>query len=162
MQADDKDAPSLFALDINMSSHDHDSASASTIQIRKCDIQNPNDRLHLLSLIREVQTFECTLYDQMLLPDALGDEYLVYLERQCDQQRGQILFAQHENVDNAGNSVILGYAVVFTRVDSDDEIFEKQYQFGVVAELGVTSSARGRGIGRMLSKECEHGCQRSR
>lgn len=104
----------------------------------------------LSSLVRELQGHECKLYDRMKPPGYIvGEEYIGQLREACRQHDGEILVAFTEE-----EAVLVGYAVVLTKVksDSDDEV---AYEYGEVKELAVTKSARHQGVGTMLLQKCE-------
>jgi len=114
------------------------------------------DKGQLLTLIRELHAYECRLYDRMKDPRTIDETYLETLHQECRDFDGRILVATSATT----TTMLLGYAVVLTRIDSTDRDMalnngEVHYTYGEVLELAVHQDARGKGVGQLLMKACE-------
>ena len=108
----------------------------------------PGDGPALLGLVRELQVAEGAVYDRMKPPSEIGDWYIEGLVEGCRTRKGRILVATE-------GEVLLGYAVILTKVTSEDEVDEIDYTYAYVQDLAVAEPARGRGIGTQLLARCE-------
>ena len=109
--------------------------------------QGTSDQHHLLSLVRELQAHEATLFDRMKPSDEIGAEYI---DRLLDVEDGEIFVSVGR--DNNANS-ILGYAAV--SVQRSSEVDEIPYTFAEMSDLAVSEAARQQGIGKALMERCE-------
>ncbi|CAB9528493.1 expressed unknown protein [Seminavis robusta] len=152
-----KTYPRSRVLPPRMTSTDDDKPiNNAMVRIRDCDLQNNSDRTSLLSLVRELQAHEVAVYDRMKRPEDLGDDYLAYLQDECHEHAGHILFAVNDET-----TCVQGYAVVLTHMTSADQIEEVDYKYGSVTELAVTATSRGQVIGQQLLQECEQRVQKA-
>lgn len=102
----------------------------------------------LISLARELQAHEFSLYDRMKPPASIDSAYVEGLKQACKANDGRILVCVQ------GESTLVGYAVVLAKVASDSKD-EVSYKYGEVLDLAVSASARQQGIGKSLLKLCE-------
>lgn len=107
------------------------------------------DEAQLVALVRELQAHEFVLYERMKPAGEIGAWYIREVEKLCAENAGKILVAE----DGAG--ALVGYASILTECSSEDDYDETIFSYGYVADLVVTESQRGRGIGRMLLDTCE-------
>jgi GNAT superfamily N-acetyltransferase len=119
-------------------------AEPATIEIRH---YRDDDRDQVITLARELQTHERAIYDRMLPPLAIGQGYVEALLADCRKYGGGIIVAEIEGA-------LVGYAVVESTVH-DESIDEERYTYAYVADLVVTESRRGAGVGRRLLTACE-------
>ncbi|KAL3919656.1 MAG: hypothetical protein SGILL_003645 [Bacillariaceae sp.] len=153
-------------------------------QIRDFRMEDEHDRTALFSLIRELQEHELSVYDRMKPPDELvQQDYLKHLQQSCQKWKGNILLAEllqdrdvatkdddddDDRDSNARNTtpvannkwIVVGYAVVLTKVQMDHSMDEIEYEYGEIAELAVTEAMRGKGVGSLLMRECVELCKR--
>ncbi|MGI9463523.1 MAG: GNAT family N-acetyltransferase, partial [Aestuariivirgaceae bacterium] len=106
-----------------------------------------NDAEQLITLIRELQAHELTIFDRMKPPSDIGAWYVENLLRQVEEHSGQILVAERA-------SRLIGYAAVMTSMTQDDPE-EIAYSYAYVADIAVTKDHRGTGLGKRLLTECE-------
>jgi GNAT superfamily N-acetyltransferase len=116
----------------------------ATIEIRD---YRADDRDAVVDLARELQAHERAFHDRMLPPMAIGPAYVEALLADCRKYGGRMIVAE-----SAG--VLVGYAVVETTVH-EESIDEEEYSYAYVADIVVTESHRGSGIGRRLLAACE-------
>jgi GNAT superfamily N-acetyltransferase len=116
----------------------------ATIEIRH---YRADDRDQVIGLARELQAHERAVYDRMLPPPAIGRGYVEALLADCSKYGGGIIIAEIEGA-------LVGYAVVETTVH-EESIDEEHYTYAYVADLVVTESRRGAGVGRRLLSACE-------
>lgn len=107
----------------------------------------PDDVSAVVEFCRELLRLEITFFDRMLHPDAIGPWYVEKLLADCETLDGNLLVAENEGE-------LLGYATIFTNVQSDN-VDEESYTHAYLGHLLVAEYARGRGIGRLLITECE-------
>jgi GNAT superfamily N-acetyltransferase len=105
------------------------------------------DRDQLIGLARELQAHERTVHDRMLASDAIGPGYVEALLADCRKHGGGIIVAEI-------GGALVGYAAVHTEVH-EESIDEEDYSYAYVADLVVTESRRGAGVGRKLLARCE-------
>jgi GNAT superfamily N-acetyltransferase len=119
-------------------------AAPATIEIRD---YRADDRHAVVGLARELQAHERAVYDRMLPPLAIGPDYVEALLADCRKYGGRIIVAEIAGA-------LVGYAVVETHVH-EESIDEEHYTYAYVADLVVTESRRGTGVGRRLLTACE-------
>ncbi|MCA3560587.1 MAG: GNAT family N-acetyltransferase [Aestuariivirga sp.] len=99
-------------------------------------------------MLRDLQAHEFRIYDRTRPPETMGPWYIDRLKQTTGEGRGHILVAE-------GDTGILGYASMLTRVSAEDERDEIPYTYAYVDDLGVLASARSRGVGAALLDACE-------
>jgi GNAT superfamily N-acetyltransferase len=107
----------------------------------------PDDRPAVLSLVRELQAHELSVFDRMIRPQDITDSYLDHLDEDCATYDGVVLVAVE-------GWRVTGYASLMRRAfaESYDEV---HYTYAYIGDLVVTHDARGQGIGRALIEACE-------
>ncbi|MFO1090303.1 MAG: GNAT family N-acetyltransferase [Hyphomicrobiales bacterium] len=105
------------------------------------------DRDAVLSLVRELQAHESTVYDRMIPPEEITATYLDRMAADCQTYDGVVLVAVK------GDRVV-GYASVMRRA-FDESYDEVPFTYAYVADLVVSDRERGSGIGRGLLEACE-------
>jgi ribosomal protein S18 acetylase RimI-like enzyme len=106
------------------------------------------DEAALMGLVLELQAFERQWDDCVRPPADMGPWYVADLLEQCARDQGTILIAERD-----GKAV--GYAVVYTGLNTTGDRDQIEYRYGRIGDLCVTESCRGSGIGRALIAECE-------
>jgi GNAT superfamily N-acetyltransferase len=119
-------------------------AEPASIEIRN---YRAGDRDQVVTLARELQVHERAVYDRMLDPREIGPGYVDALLADCRDHGGGIIVAEIAGA-------VVGYAVIETTVH-EESIDEEYYSFAYVADLVVTASRRGTGIGHRLLLACE-------
>lgn len=107
-----------------------------------------SDREALLTVVRELQSYEGAMFDRMKPPEDVGNWYIDVLKKQCDEDDGHILVAERDGA-------IIGYATIMTNVREDGSYDEVPYSYGYVGDLAVLPQARGSGAGKLLLDECD-------
>ena len=108
----------------------------------------PDDEAIGRSFIMGLQAFEKQMEPDRRIDPAVGGEFLAVLAARVAERQGRIYIAE----DGAGAAI--GWACCFT--DEDDVYVEAELRrFGLVSELFVVESARGKGVGRALIAACE-------
>ena len=82
-------------------------------------------------------------------PEEIGPWYIAEVKRWCAKQEGTILVAEH-------GTQLLGYAAVLCTCEEDGADGDFAHLYALVADLVVTESSRGQGIGRALLEACEN------
>ena len=118
--------------------------SDETAQIRP---YRDSDGAGVIELARQLQSNEHALFERMTPPGDIGEWYLEAITRQCLDNDGRILVAEH------GGRVV-GYATVLTRI-VQDEIDETEYEYAQIGDLVVSADARRQGLGARLIEACE-------
>lgn len=106
-----------------------------------------DDEVHLIRLVRELQSHEIVYYDRMIPADAIAGWYIDSIRKDCQENAGHIRIAIRE-------SLPVGYCVTLTRVPSE-EADEQPFNYAYVSELAIAQSARGQGIGKRLLQDAE-------
>lgn len=107
----------------------------------------PEDAGQVTGCIVELQDYERAIDPRVLPGDAVEGWYLDGLLKLCAEQDGTLFVAED------GGQVV-GFAAVQCKVPNEDAD-EARYEFGLISDLGVNRSHRGRGIGRALIAACE-------
>jgi len=107
----------------------------------------PADADAVLALARELQAHEIRHFTRMKTPDQIGISYVEDLVIEARKHGGGVLVAE-------ADGAICGYASLHLAVEVDDPD-EVPYSYAYVADLSVSASCRGRGIGTQLMAECE-------
>lgn len=95
----------------------------------------------------ELQDSERMLDPRMPSGEEIASKYIPQMLERCVECQGTILVAE---IDGD----VAGYATVFTKVRSE-ELQEEGIEYGLVSDLVVTKSFRGRGLGRQLLEAAE-------
>ena len=95
----------------------------------------------------ELQEFERRFDPRMPRGADIVDEYVADMLEQCRLYAGKVLVAE---LDGA----VVGYATILTRVPNE-ELEDGDYEYGLISDLVVLESYRGRGFGRKLLGEAE-------
>ena len=107
-----------------------------------------SDEAQVVELARELQAYESPMYKWGKPPEDIGPWYLEDAKKWCAKNDGVILVAERAKL-------LLGYATVLTKCESDGTGDEIAYTYAHVADLLVTKSARRQGIGEALLTACE-------
>lgn len=107
----------------------------------------PDDGEEVTGCIVELQNYERAIDPRVLAGDAVATWYLDHLLTTCAEQDGTLFVAED------GGRVV-GFAAVQCQVPNEDAD-EAEYHFGLISDVGVNRSHRGRGIGRALIAACE-------
>lgn len=107
-----------------------------------------SDSEQVLTLARDLQSFELDLYDRMMPVEDIGDWYIAALLDQCANEDGAILVAEEDDE-------LIGFATIFTKAVQKDEFDELPFTYAYVSHISVRPSARGSGTGKLLLHECE-------
>ena len=110
-----------------------------------------DDRAHARALrdcVIELQDYERELDPR--LPSGLDivDEYIPQMMQRCKSCIGQVLVAELD-----GN--VAAYVTILTKVSSG-ELEDGDIEYGLVADIVVRQTFRGKGIGRALLKAAEN------
>jgi GNAT superfamily N-acetyltransferase len=106
-----------------------------------------DDRDAVVGLARELQDHERAVFARMRHPHAIGPDYVEALLADCRKHGGGIIVAEIDGT-------LAGYAVVQTAV-REESPDEEDYTFAHVADLVVTKTRRGTGVGGRLLAACE-------
>jgi ribosomal protein S18 acetylase RimI-like enzyme len=107
------------------------------------------DKDGVLAVLLDLQSHEFQIYDRCRPPETMGHWYIDRLKQATGEGRGRIFVAE-------GDSGILGYASMLTRVSAEDERDEIPYTYAYVDDLGVLASSRSKGVGALLLETCEN------
>jgi GNAT superfamily N-acetyltransferase len=112
------------------------------------DANLPQERPQLAHFIDALQHFERAFEPDRRIDETVGEEYFDVLMGCMKAGEGRALVA------DAGNAGLLGWAVVF---EEQARVFvvEEERRYGLISELFVVDSARGKGVGRALIDACE-------
>jgi GNAT superfamily N-acetyltransferase len=99
-------------------------------------------------LVRELQTHESPFNEWGKPPEDIGAWYIAEVKRRCTKHEGTILIA-------AGEMTLLGYACLLSKCEEEGTDGDIAYEYAYIADLVVTRSARGQGIGKALLNACE-------
>jgi ribosomal protein S18 acetylase RimI-like enzyme len=106
------------------------------------------DMAQVVDLVRELQAHEQPLYRWGKPPEDIGPWYIDDAKTWMEKRDGTMLVAERGNT-------LLGYASILAKCDVDGTSDEVAHTFAHVADLVITRSARGKGIGQALLAECE-------
>jgi GNAT superfamily N-acetyltransferase len=117
-------------------------------EFRIRDANLPEERRQLARFIDALQHFEKAFEPDRRIDETIGEEYFDALMGFLRAGEGHALVA------DAGDAGLLGWAVVF---EEQSRIFvvEEERRYGLISELFVVDSARGKGVGRALIDACE-------
>ena len=107
-----------------------------------------SDEAQIVELVRELQAHESPFNRWGKPPAEIGAWYIEEIKRWCAKQDGVILLAEQ-------GSTLLGYACLLTKCEEEGTGGDIKYVYALVADLVVTKSARGQGIGKALLNACE-------
>ncbi|CAI3948038.1 Ribosomal protein S18 acetylase RimI and related acetyltransferases (RimI) (PDB:1GHE) [Commensalibacter communis] len=107
-----------------------------------------NDATQFLEIVRYLQAYELAIYDRMKPVEAIDSWYIQTLQEQCQRENGYILVAELD-------SVIVGFATIFTKVPQRGEFDELDFTYGLISHISVSPQARGLGVGKQLMQACE-------
>lgn len=102
----------------------------------------------MISLLRELQQFELPMNPELKPPEEIGLPYMTETRKWCTENAGVMLVASED-------ARLVGYACVLTDCKEEGKSGERPYHYAHVADLVVTATMRGRGIGKALLTECE-------
>jgi GNAT superfamily N-acetyltransferase len=107
-----------------------------------------SDEPQVIELVRELQTHESPFNKWGKPPEDIGSWYIAETKNWCAKREGIMLVAEHANV-------LLGYASLLNKCEEEGTGGDFAYLYAYIADLVVTKSARGQGIGRALLRACE-------
>ena len=107
-----------------------------------------SDEAQLVELVRELQTHESPFNKWGKPPEEIGVWYIDELKRWCGKHEGVVLVAERE-------TTLLGYACLLGKCEEDGTGGDIAYTYAHVADLVVTKTVRGQGIGKSLLNACE-------
>jgi ribosomal protein S18 acetylase RimI-like enzyme len=117
----------------------------SLVEIREYDAGRDHDSVRACCV--ELQEFERRLDPRMPPGDQIVDAYLKLLFARCSEFSGVVLVAHADRV-------VVGYVAVWTQYRSS-EPDDDPLEHGFIADLIVSSTYRGRGIGLALLRAAE-------
>ena len=111
------------------------------------EFREDTDLEGLKNCVIMLQDHERSLDPRMPDGPAIADRYVQHLQSQCQDHDGTIWVAE---IDGC----LVGYVTLLTSV-ATDEIDDGDYEYGLISDLAVHESYRGRGIGHALLEHAE-------
>jgi len=111
------------------------------------DLRLPEDKRACLSFIAGLQQYEHAFEPDRRIDARVAEDYFAVLMKRTAEQQGRVFIAEQDGVPIGWAAFVIEHNYVY--------VVEEQRTFGYIAELFVTESARGQGIGRALIESCE-------
>jgi GNAT superfamily N-acetyltransferase len=108
----------------------------------------PDDKPSALSFIAALQHFEHAFEPDRRIDDQVAEDYFDVLMTRVAKHEGRVFVAER------GGEAI-GWAV-FVMEQNRVYVIEEERRFGQIAELFVSETMRGKGVGRALIEACEN------
>jgi len=106
-----------------------------------------DDEVHLIDLVRELQSHETAYYDRMIPPGEIAGWYIDAIKKDCREHAGHIRIAWLSETP-------IGYCATMTMVPNE-EGDEVPFKYAYINDLVIAKSARGQGIGTALLRDAE-------
>ena len=107
-----------------------------------------SDEAQVVELVRELQSHEAPFNTWAKPPADIAAWYIQDIKGWCAKFDGSILVAERD-------MALVGYACLLTKCEQDGTGGDFAYLYALVADLVVTKTARGQGIGKALLAACE-------
>jgi GNAT superfamily N-acetyltransferase len=107
-----------------------------------------SDASRVVELVRELQAFEAPMNRWAKPASEISTWYIDQVKIWCGKHEGVILVAEQ-------GTDLLGYACLLGRCEEDGSAGDVAYVYAHVADLVVTATSRGLGIGKALLEACE-------